>query len=225
MIELQNPQALTAVTRLLHGPHCGRPAGEVGARELLHLAITGTRKDATPECATRHYAILPNINDWMWRDDAHRTAVIMPFLPRLAKCARSDDIDSRIAFRLADMAVRTIAAEAMEFAQLPEMAATLRALTPIVDRAAADAAYATRAGVAAGKRGITTGFVAAKSALGWAAESARVVGVANAACAAFAAESARCACAAADAAFVSRFPKMEDYARAMLGIICDAYGV
>jgi hypothetical protein len=134
-------------TILTRGSHSDPSKGQC-ARELLHMLVTGQHANRTPECLTACCAVLPPLNDSRgWRDDRHRTDVMVPWVERLAECPRDAAADQIRVYRLADVAVRVIAAEVLDAVGLTEPAARLRALAPIVDRgtaddAADDAAYA-----------------------------------------------------------------------------------
>ena len=74
--------ALLDTALLYNGPHggSGGPGCQHCARELLYEVVTGEHKDATPPGCTEWAGILPGINDGPWRDDAHRTEVMRPYL-------------------------------------------------------------------------------------------------------------------------------------------------
>ena len=139
---------------LSYGPHPGRE-GQC-AREALHRLVTGEVRDAAPECACPVLAaVLPPINDAYGdddEDDARRTAALWPVVLALVDTRGTTEDERRRSLALADLAVRRWAPAALDIAYLPDHAATLRALKPVVDcetawgaskaAAAADAAAA-----------------------------------------------------------------------------------
>ena len=92
---------------LSKGKHYKGP--ETCALELIHLVVTGEKDDSVPECLSETLSILPILNDGPWRDDAHRTSVLLPYLRRLLDCPKDEEVDQRRVFALADYAVRKIA--------------------------------------------------------------------------------------------------------------------
>ena len=52
------------------------------AIELLHLVVVGRLADETPEPLTVCCAALSPLEQGPWRDHAHRTAVLIPYLRR-----------------------------------------------------------------------------------------------------------------------------------------------
>jgi len=192
---------------LTHGAH--EPGEGTCARELLHLLVTGEHRDATPECLTACCASLPPLNDSpAWRDDQHRTDVLLPYLARLAQCPRDAEVDQRRAYRLADIAVRVIAADALDAAGIEH---DLRELTPVRDRETAEAA----AGAArdAAEDAEVAAEVAAEDAADAAEDAARAAGAAAevaevAEVAGAAAWAARTAAGAAGAAAIERYARL-----------------
>ena len=91
---------------LTHGAHWSTDG--TCARELIYLVVTGEKKDRTPECLTATLSALPVLNDGPWRDDAHRTSVLLPYLRRLLDCPRDYRADRQRAFALVDYAERVI---------------------------------------------------------------------------------------------------------------------
>lgn len=132
--------ALLDTALLYHGSHpTGGPDCKHCARELLHEVVTGQHRDATPPGVTAFVSILPGLNDASgWRDDAHRTEVMRPYLRRLLALDPAHD-EQRI-YALADHAYRKVLPELCDASKLPDAAAALRALPPIIDRASAKAA-------------------------------------------------------------------------------------
>ena len=126
---------------LFHGPHKGGggPDCKHCARELLHEVVTGEHADRTPPGVTAFVSILPGINDASgWRDDAHRTEVMRPYLRRML--ALDPAQDQRRAYALLDHFYRVVLVDIFEKLDMNEQATALRALAPIIDRASAQAA-------------------------------------------------------------------------------------
>ncbi len=227
---------------LSRGAH--EPGTGTCGRELLHLLVVGTHRDATPECLTACCSVLPPLNDGPWRDDAHRTSVIIPWLPRLAECPRDHAADQRRAYKLADIACREILPEVMDDdANRPESATKIRALPEVVDvatayvtlsaaraaaRSAAANAASARAAYFVADAASIAAYVAcyaaeatAESAAAAAAASARAANVAAAARADAAANVARSAKAANAAAEVVAAAAIERWTNRLLGAICE----
>jgi hypothetical protein len=126
-----------------HGGGIGGPDCQHCARELLHEVITGVHADRTPPGVTMFAAILPALNDGPWRDDAHRTAVMRPYLRKFLPPALGGldpAHDERRIYALVDHIYRKMLPALCDALQLDARAAELRALAPIVDRASAKAA-------------------------------------------------------------------------------------
>lgn len=86
------------------------------------------------------FEYLYEINDapW-WRNDAHRTGVLLPYLPRMLDTAGVDS--RRLAYAAADVAVRLIGPRHLRVSTGEEgEAVTLESLSPIVDLKSAKAA-------------------------------------------------------------------------------------
>lgn len=158
MIELKNPDLLDTAT-ILRGGH-GGSTDLLCARELLGMLITGKPDVVDHPCITAAQTCLIPLNDSVaWRDDAHRTAIMRRLIRVIINCSPRDDAaDKRIALALADYAVRVCAAESLDAAGLAEIAAGLRALSPIVDAdtAAAAARAAAEAAAEAAERASST---------------------------------------------------------------------
>jgi hypothetical protein len=123
-----------------------RPLGgneSICATELLHLVMTGVLKNETPKELTVCCAVLFGIEDGPWRDNAHSTAVLIPYLRRLISCGRDESADVRRAFGLANYAARVLLPEFLDSIGKGRMAIQLRALPPIVDTVSARATAKT----------------------------------------------------------------------------------
>lgn len=127
---------------LYHGRHDGGTGGpdcQHCARELVHEVVTGRHADATPAGVTAFVSILPSINDSpYWRDDAHRTEVIRPYLRRLLQLDPKNDLQR--GYRLCEHLYRIVLAEIFDNLEMNKEASALRSLAPIVDAATAKAA-------------------------------------------------------------------------------------
>ena len=187
------------------GAHQHREEGMCVMELVAYLA--GEPHTATPACAcpimTRVAQVL---NDGAPNDET-RTRVLRPYVGRLAASRADPHIEARRVWALVDLSVRTIAADAMEMADLPIPAATLRALAPIDTIARAKAARAA-ALVAAGAARVAWASWAAEAAeaaaraAAWAARAAEAAaeaaaGMAKAAEAAEVAEAGEAAARAA----------------------------
>lgn len=104
---------LSAVV-LTHGSH--EYTDGTCAREALHLFVCGVKKDATPPGLSHHIGCLPILNDMGWRDDAHRTAVLAPYIERLARCKIDPAKERAIAQSLTTLALRVFAPDALDLA-------------------------------------------------------------------------------------------------------------
>lgn len=107
------------------------------ARELIHLVVTGEKQDKTPECLTRTLAVLPRLNDGPWRDDAHRTEVLLPYLRRLLQCPRDTEADFSRSYVMVDYVIRIITPQILDMREHPDVADRFRAMPPIVDASTA----------------------------------------------------------------------------------------
>lgn len=126
-----------------HGGGTGGPDCPHCARELLHEVVTGEHADRTPPGVTAFAALLPCVSDGPWRDDAHRTAVLRPYLPRFLPPAfggLDPANDEKRVYPLLDHAYRKMAPDVLDLLQLKDEAATLRGFEPIVDLKTAGAA-------------------------------------------------------------------------------------
>jgi len=140
---------LSTVT-LTAGSH--EPGGAVCAMEALACALGLAHSDA-PACTDAPLATaFRRVNDWYgWRSDEKRTAFLRPYLGRLGRLALAarHAPDAAYAYAAADVASRVIAPLALSAAGRDDAATTLRALSPVVDRATARAAAAADAAFAA----------------------------------------------------------------------------
>ena len=131
---------------LTHGKHAA--GGSVCAMEAIACAL-GLPHSATPPCTDAPLAaVVQRVNDWNgWESDEARTVYLRPYLMRLGRLAIAGKRapDAAYGYAAADVACRVIAPAAMDRANLPEQAASLRALAPIVSRETADAAAAASA--------------------------------------------------------------------------------
>lgn len=136
--------ALLDMAMLYHGSHQpGGPDCRHCARELLHEVVTGEHADKTPPGVTAFVAILPGLNDAPgWRDDAHRTLTLRPYLKRFLELDPAHDTER--VYALVDHAYRKVLPNLCDALQLPDEAAKLRALALIVDAQSVQAAI-TRA--------------------------------------------------------------------------------
>ena len=131
---------------------CHEPGGAVCAMEALACALGLAHSDA-PACTDAPLATaFRRVNDWSgWRRDEERTAFLRPYLGRLGRLALAarHAPDAAYAYAAADVASRVIAPLALSAAGRDDAATTLRALSPVVDRATARAAAAADAAFAA----------------------------------------------------------------------------
>jgi hypothetical protein len=107
------------------------------ARELLHLVVTGVLRNETPKGLTLCCKVLVGIENAPWRDNAHCTAVLIPYLRRLIGCVRDETADLGRAFGLANYVCRILLPDFLETISRDRIAIQLRALPPIVDAASA----------------------------------------------------------------------------------------
>jgi hypothetical protein len=135
-----NPNEMTLTNGLGDGVHT---ACLMSVRSLLDgRGLT----DRHPSSVIRNLGITINDRPW-WRDDAERTAVLMPVALDERLCAAhvvvTPEIERTRAYRCADMACRVWAPRALRAAGLVADAERLESLAPVVDeQTAADAAYA-----------------------------------------------------------------------------------
>ena len=196
--------ALDYLSTVTLGAGAHTPGGLVCAMEALSCAMGLPHSDA-PACTDAPLATaFRAVNDWYgWRNDEARTAFLRPYIMRLGRLA----LDGRhapasaYAYAAADVACRLIAPMALDAAGLSDLAATLRGLSPVVDRAtaraAAEAAYAATYATAAGKAVEAAYADAAAYAAARAAAAAAYAAADAAAAAAYAADAAAAARAAA----------------------------
>ena len=185
--------ALDYLSTVTLGAGAHTPGGLVCAMEALSCAMGLPHSDA-PACTDAPLATaFRAVNDWYgWRNDEARTAFLRPYIMRLGRLA----LDGRhapasaYAYAAADVACRLIAPMALDAAGLSDLAATLRGLSPVVDRAtaraAAEAAYAATYATAAGKAveaayADAAAYAAARAAAGKAVEATRAATAADAA--------------------------------------------
>jgi len=167
--------------KLAVGKHSNRTQGVCLLEATAWFA--GERNTDHPECVSAFLGAYGRaLNDRL--SDENRQKLV-PFIPRLVGTANDgkDEIRQWIA---SDWAIRVATPRYLDAANMPEEAAVLRALAPIVDRATADAArstarkvrdaaWAARAAARAGlvarvkeeliKRGLSTNTVAAEAAV------------------------------------------------------------
>jgi len=186
---------------------CHKSGEGTCALELLNLAVTGQHTDAPPECLTLMLSCLPPLNDGPWRNDEHRTTVILPYLLRLALCRRNPEIDQKLTYALADYAMRAIVPKAravcgpIHCAVYAAMAKDAMAKDAMAKEAVAEAAETAAKAVAA--RAVAAKVRAVKAAVApWAAAKMRA---------------ARASRAEVDS--------IERHTRAILEIICVEHGV
>ena len=149
---------------LTHGAHETRPG--TCARELLHQIVTGEKADRTPECLTVTLSCLPVLNDMSnWRNDDHRTKVILEYFPRLLGCTRDAARDVVIARKLAEAAAWAMVRTTWDDARAATRAAT-RAEAALAQEVAAGAAREAAGAVEWATRAARTAAVA------WAARAA-----------------------------------------------------
>ena len=141
--------ALLDSATLFNGSHDGGggPDCRHCARELIHEVVTGTHADATPPGCTELMCLLPPLNDGPWRDDAHRTEVMRPYLRKMLLLDPAND-EARF-YAVIDHVWRTVVPDICDALELPEHGTALRTLAPIIDRASALAAVDALAAVAA----------------------------------------------------------------------------
>jgi len=136
------PKTLT----LRRGSHTDREKGVCVMEAVAWLA--GEPHSDTPACACPIICKASNIMNDCAPSDEIRTSVLKPYLTRLVGSKATPEIEKRRMFAIADLAVRTFAADAMESARLPEEAKKLRALGVIVDEPTAKAAALAAEGAA-----------------------------------------------------------------------------
>ena len=163
---------LSTVT-LTRGKH--QSGGSVCAMEALALALGCPHSDCPPCTDAPLAAAFRAVNDWRgWRNDEDRTAFLRPYMMRLGRLALDDRHApaSAYAYAAADVACRLIAPMALDAAGLSDLAATLRGLSPVVDRATARAADAADAAARAATAAAWAATRAAADADGKAAAAA-----------------------------------------------------
>ena len=213
--------ALDYLSTVTLGAGAHTPGGLVCAMEALSCAMGLPHSDA-PACTDAPLATaFRAVNDWYgWRNDEARTAFLRPYIMRLGRLA----LDGRhapasaYAYAAADVACRLIAPMALDAAGLSDLAATLRGLSPVVDRAtaraAAEAAYAATYATAAGKAVEAAYADAAAYAAAQAAAAAAYAAADAAQAAAEAADAADARAAAGKAVEATRAADAADAAQA-----------
>jgi hypothetical protein len=204
---------------LKYGSHRSVEAGLCAMEAVAWLA--GEKHSDSPRCACPVVAnMVRRLNDRLPNDET-RTRLLKPLLVKLIGSRSTPEVERKRAYLAADWAVREGTPLALESAKLPDEAAKLRALPPIVDvesarvgkeaaravrdkaRTAADAAYAAYAAYAAADAAYADAADAAAAAAD-AADAAYAAAYAAAAYAAYAAAAAAAyAAAAADAAYAA----------------------
>src|SRR3990167_8015623 len=134
--------ALLDTATLYHGSHHGGggPDCKHCARELLMEIVTGRHEDATPPGCTMLMVVLPHLNDGPWRDDAHRTEVMRPYLKKMLLLDPTKD-EQRV-YAVIDLVYRTTLPDICDALKLDKHGSALRDLAPIVDCQSALAARA-----------------------------------------------------------------------------------
>ena len=165
MIDLTSiPQerlALLDTATIYHGSHRGGgPDCRHCARELLHEVATGLHKDANADGFSQMWAILCPLNDGYWFDDAHRTAVFRPYLPKLLRLDPA--LDEKRTYALMDYVYRIALPDICAALKLDKHGSELRDLKPIIDLESALAVLDTRAASAASA---ALAFLSASAAL------------------------------------------------------------
>jgi hypothetical protein len=194
-----SPLALDTVV-LKSGSHDSPEAGMCAMEAVAWLA--GEPHSDHPACACPVVsAAVRRLNDSI-TDDATRTELLRPLLPRLVGSRASREVMVRRGFVAADFAVRVFAPMALEARGKPYLAASLRGCAPIVDR---DTLWAGRSAAAnAANAAAAYAAKAANAAAAYAAKAANAANAAanaaNAAAAAAYAAAYAAAAAAADAA-------------------------
>ena len=128
--------ALLDTAIIYKGPHS--PKGQNCkhcARELLHEVVTGQHADANPPGCTVLMEILPRLNDGSWRDDAHRTEVMRPYLRKMLSLDPIKD-EQRI-YAVIDHVYRSVLPDVCDALKLDKHGSTLRDLDPIMDHTSA----------------------------------------------------------------------------------------
>jgi hypothetical protein len=125
--------ALLDTATLYSGGHdgTGGPDCQHCARELLHEIVTGVHRDATPPGCSVFLSILPGINDGPWRDDAHRTQVMRPYLRKMLLLDPAKD-EQRL-FAVIDHVYRKIMPEICDALKLDKHGSALRDLPAVID--------------------------------------------------------------------------------------------
>jgi hypothetical protein len=116
---------------LEYGSHRNRKAG-MCAMEAVAFLANEPHSDA-PECACPVVAsLIRRFNDRL-PDDETRTRLLKPLLVKLVGSRSTPEVERKRAYLAADWAVRECTPLALESAKLPDEAAKLRALPPLVD--------------------------------------------------------------------------------------------
>jgi hypothetical protein len=203
------PERLAELDRLTlgHGSHSSFDAGHCAMEAVAWLA--GEPHSDAPACACPVIArAMIRLNDRI-RDDATRTELLRPLLPKIIGSRATREVQIKRAYVAADMAVRVFAPLALEKRGHLKLAEKLRAVTEITDRdtaisgrdAARKAYYAADADADADAADAYAAgdAYAAYAAAAAAADAAYAAADAYAAAAAAAADAAYAAAAAADA--------------------------
>jgi hypothetical protein len=198
---------LTTIT-LRHGKHPSRDDGTCIMEAAAWLA--GEPHSDHPVCVCPVIATFARrVNDCM-PDDATRTRLLAPLLPRLIGTAGDPAASQRRAYIAADLAVRVFAPDALDAAGLTDHGARLRALPPIVDQATATrATYAADAAAVAAAKSAAAADATYAAYAAWAAANA-AANVANAAAAVWAAAAAAVWAAADLVGYWERVPDWFD---------------
>ena len=140
--------ALLDTATIYNGSHSGGgPNCKHCARELVHEVVTGKHADMTPPGCTIMLAILPQLNDGYWRDDAHRTEVMRPYLRKLLLLDPA--LDEKRVYALTDHVYCKALPDICDAVKLDKHGSALRDLAPIVDHKSALDACAALAALAA----------------------------------------------------------------------------
>lgn len=121
------------------GSHKTRDDGVCALEAVAWLA--GEKHTAYPECVCPVVAgFVRHFNDTL-PDDATRTRLLGPLVPRLVGTRATADVEARRALLTADWALRQLAPLALDAEGFELLASTLRASAPLVDRASAARGY------------------------------------------------------------------------------------
>jgi len=191
---------------LAYGSHRTRENGMCAMEAAAYVA--GEWHSDHPACVCPVIgAFMRSWNDGL-PDDATRTRLLMPLIPKILNTAGSSDVEERRSYMALDWLARECAPTWLDVAGLSEHAAALRALAPIVDTASAEASQETldAAGAAAWNAASDAAWNAASAAVwdaAWNATRAAAGAAARAAAWAAAWDAARAAASAAAVATTS----------------------